>query len=106
VRAFHVGSGERLRNIDVARAICRLAGRPETLITLVTDRPGHDRRYALSSSRLRATGWQPTVRFAEGLGRTLDWYRDEAEQWREAAGAGFESYFARQYGARLADAER
>jgi dTDP-glucose 4,6-dehydratase len=102
VQALHVGSGERLPNLHVARHICELAERPQSLITAVNDRPGHDRRYALDSSRLRALGWRPNVTFAEGIGRTVRWYADNAGIWARASTPEFESYFAAQYGDRLA----
>ncbi len=102
VHAIHAGSRERLANLDVARRICTIAERPLTLITPVDDRPGHDRRYALDSSHLRALGWAPRVGFAEGIERTVRWYADNAGAWNRAATPEFESYFQAQYGERLA----
>jgi dTDP-glucose 4,6-dehydratase len=101
VRAVHVGSGERLPNRTVAARICELAERPESLITPVQDRPGHDRRYALDCSRLRALGWSPTVPFEEGIARTVRWYAGNIATWRAAASPEFISYVTRQYGGRL-----
>jgi dTDP-glucose 4,6-dehydratase len=101
VHAVHIGSDHRVANIEVARAICALADRPASLITPVTDRPGHDRRYALDSSRLRAMGWAPRVPFAEGLARTVAWYRDNPGTWGAAATDAFLAYFDQQYGPRL-----
>ena len=98
VSAVHVGSGERVPNIDVAGRICALAGQPESLVTPVTDRPGHDRRYALDSSRLRSWGWEPTTGLAEGLAETVAWYAANATGRGDAA---FAQYFDAQYGARL-----
>ncbi|MCL4240004.1 MAG: dTDP-glucose 4,6-dehydratase [Dehalococcoidia bacterium] len=102
VQAVHVGSGERVANIHVARQICALTERPLDLVRPVKDRPGHDRRYALDSSRLRTMGWSPRVRFEEGLAATVRWYAENAETWAPAAGEDFGGYFARQYGERLA----
>jgi dTDP-glucose 4,6-dehydratase len=102
VQAVHVGSGERVANIHVARQICALTERPLDLIRPVTDRPGHDRRYALDSSRLRSMGWSPRVRFEDGLAATVRWYAENAETWARVAGEDFSGYFARQYGDRLA----
>ncbi|MCE7927519.1 MAG: dTDP-glucose 4,6-dehydratase [Dehalococcoidia bacterium] len=99
--AIHIGSGERLPNRVVAEAICRLAGRDESLIQRVEDRPGHDRRYALNSRRLRSRGWRPAVRFEEGLERTVRWYAGNADAWAAAENPEFREYFARQYGERL-----
>ncbi len=105
VRAIHAGSRERAANIDVARAICSLNERPTSLITPVQDRPGHDRRYALDSSRLRSLGWRPEVLMEEGLARTVAWYRGHPETWGNATNSdGFAGYFAEQYAGRLAKA--
>lgn len=102
VQAVHIGSGERVPNIQVARHICALTERPLDLVRAVTDRPGHDRRYALDSSRLRALGWAPRVRFDEGLVATVRWYAENAETWSRVATEDFGGYFTRQYGDRLA----
>jgi len=102
VSAIHVGSGERLANLRVARQICELAERPASLITPVNDRPGHDRRYALDCSLLRARGWVPKVGFDEGIARTVRWYAENAATWAMAATVEFEGYLHEQYGERLA----
>lgn len=104
-RVLHAGSADRRLNLDVARAICTLSGQGDSLIAPVEDRPGHDRRYALNSARLRALGWRPAVPFEDGLGRTFAWYRAHRETWSISAGTGgFDSYFDAQYRARLARA--
>jgi dTDP-glucose 4,6-dehydratase len=100
LHALHVGSGERIPNIEVARRICELTERPIDLIRPVLDRPGHDRRYALDSSRFRATGWQPAVSFEDGLARTIAWYTKHART-RAASDPTFAGYFETQYAARL-----
>ncbi|MEX2080866.1 MAG: dTDP-glucose 4,6-dehydratase [Dehalococcoidia bacterium] len=104
LRAYHVGSGERLANRTVAERLCWLLERDESLIQTVADRPGHDRRYALDSSRLRGLGWAPEVPFDQGLATTVGWYRDHPEIWGAGASAGFMDYFKAQYGERLAGA--
>ena len=101
VHAYHIGSGERLPNHVVAERICELAERPLSLITAVTDRPGHDRRYALDSSRLRGLGWRPEVPFHDGILRTVRWYAENQDVWAAAAGGDFARYFQDQYGGRL-----
>ncbi len=101
VHAVHVGSGERLPNRRVAATICRLSGQPESLVQLVNDRPGHDRRYALDSSRLRSRGWMPRVPFEEGLARTVRWYADNAATWGATENPAFQAYMKEQYGTRL-----
>jgi dTDP-glucose 4,6-dehydratase len=66
----------------VTRAILRLLGKPESLVQQVADRKGHDFRYALDWGKMRDLGWQPQVGFAEGLQRTVDWYRQHGGWWR------------------------
>jgi len=101
VHALHVGSGERLANRTVAARICELAECPASLVTPVQDRPGHDRRYALDCSRVRAMGWSPSVTFEEGIARTVRWYAGNVATWGAAASPEFVSYVSRQYGERL-----
>jgi dTDP-glucose 4,6-dehydratase len=96
----HAGSGFRVANFEVARTICQLTERPIDLIRPVTDRPGHDRRYALDSSRLRAMGWAPKTSFEDGLRRTVEWFAENGKQ-RVSEDEGFAEYFERQYGERL-----
>jgi dTDP-glucose 4,6-dehydratase len=102
VQALHVGSGERLPNREVAERICELTERPASLVRPVLDRPGHDRRYALDSSKLRSLGWQPEIRFEEGIVRVVRWYAENAETWSNAANRTFDDWMQRQYGERLA----
>lgn len=71
---YHVSAGSEQRNIDVARQILAMLGKPDSLISFVKDRPGHDWRYALDSSNTRSLGWKPQVSFDEGLRRTVAWY--------------------------------
>jgi dTDP-glucose 4,6-dehydratase len=71
---YNIGDGVELENVDLARRICGLAGAPDSLISFVTDRPGHDFRYGVDSSRLRALGWSPQVPFEEALATTVEWY--------------------------------
>jgi dTDP-glucose 4,6-dehydratase len=79
---YNIGGGNEVRNVDLTRRILSLVGRPESLIRRVADRPGHDRRYSLDCSKLRAMGWAPQVPFEEGLRRTVDWYRANEAWWR------------------------
>lgn len=72
---FNVSADAERRNIDVVRLVLSQLGAPETLISFVEDRPGHDWRYAVDSAPLRALGWAPQVPFEEGLRRTIDWFR-------------------------------
>jgi dTDP-glucose 4,6-dehydratase len=98
---YNVGGPDELPNIDVVRMILELTGRDESLIEHVTDRPGHDRRYSLASSRLESLGWKPAVGFAEGLERTVAWYRDNAWWWEPIRSGDYREYYERQYGRAL-----
>lgn len=80
---LNVGGGCELANIDVARRILDALEAPHDLIQFVADRPGHDRRYAMDSSLIRALGWEPEVPFAEGLKRTVRWYAANRSWWRK-----------------------
>ena len=76
-------------------------GAGEELIEYVTDRPGHDRRYSLGSEKVRALGWEAQVRFADGLERTVDWYRDNEWWWEPIRSGDYRAYYERQYGRAL-----
>jgi dTDP-glucose 4,6-dehydratase len=98
---YNVGGPDELPNIDAVRMILELAGRDESLIEHVTDRPGHDRRYSLASSRLESLGWKAAVGFADGLERTVAWYRDNAWWWEPIRSGDYREYYERQYGRAL-----
>jgi len=72
---FHVSADSEWQNIDTAKLILKILGKPESLLSFVTDRPGHDWRYALDSSALRKLGWKPKVNFEQGLQKTVDWFK-------------------------------
>ena len=99
---YNVGGPDETENLDVVRRIVDLAGANPDLIEFVTDRPGHDRRYSLSSQKVRALGWEPGVRFAEGLASTVDWYREHREWWEPIRSGEYRAYYERQYGRALA----
>jgi dTDP-glucose 4,6-dehydratase len=80
---YNVGGGCELANIDLARKILNALEAPSELIQFVADRPGHDRRYAMDSSLIRALGWEPKTPFAEGLKRTVRWYAANKAWWRK-----------------------
>ena len=99
---YHVGTGVE-RSIDqIADAVLGELGKPSSLKTIVPDRPGHDRRYALDTSKLRGIGWSPRVPFERGLRDTIDWYRANDWWWRpiKEADPAFRSYYEAQYGRR------
>ena len=98
---YNVG-GEERENIDVTRRILELTGADESLIRHVDDRPGHDRRYALDDTKLRGLGWAPSRSFEdEGLGDTVEWYREHRAWWEPIKSGEFRAYYETQYAARL-----
>jgi dTDP-glucose 4,6-dehydratase len=99
--AYNVGGPDECANLDVVRGILALTGADEALIEHVPDRPGHDRRYSLRSDKVRALGWEPRVRFADGLQRTVGWYRDNAWWWEPIRSGEYRAYYERQYGRAL-----
>jgi dTDP-glucose 4,6-dehydratase len=99
--AYNVGGPDELPNLEVVKAILRHTGNDESLIAYVTDRPGHDRRYSLGSEKVRALGWEPRVRFEEGLKRTVDWYRERRDWWEPIRSGDYRAYYERQYGRTL-----
>jgi dTDP-glucose 4,6-dehydratase len=96
--AYNVGGPDERPNLEVVRRIIALTGASEDLLEHVPDRPGHDRRYSLGSERIRALGWEPRVRFDEGLERTVAWYRDNAWWWEPIRSGEYRAYYERQYG--------
>jgi dTDP-glucose 4,6-dehydratase len=100
--AYNVGGPDECQNLEVVRRILELTGRDESLIEHVRDRPGHDRRYSLASEKIRSElGWEPRVRFAEGLERTVDWYRNNEWWWAPIRSGEYREYYERQYGRAL-----
>ena len=98
---YNVGGPDEAPNIEVVQRDHRVHRRDESLIEYVTDRPGHDRRYSLSSEKVRALGWEPQVRFADGLEHTVAWYRDNAGWWEPIRSGDYRAYYERQYGRSL-----
>ena len=98
---YNVGGPDEAPNIEVVKRIIELTGADESLIEYVTDRPGHDRRYSLGSEKIRALGWEAQVHFAEGLERTVAWYRDNTAWWEPIRSGDYREYYERQYGRKL-----
>lgn len=98
---YNVAAGNYATNLAVAQMICDLVGCPLDLITPVSDRPGHDERYRLDASRLRALGWRPEVRLDQVLERTVAWYQANEDWWRPLRIEMDHGYYQRQYGSRL-----
>jgi dTDP-glucose 4,6-dehydratase len=100
--AYNVGGPDECENIEVVKRVIELTGAEESLIEHVTDRPGHDRRYSLSSEKLRTElGWEAQVHFAEGLERTVAWYRENEEWWGPIRSGAYREYYEKQYGKAL-----
>lgn len=98
---YNCGGPDECDNLAVVRRILGLTGADDSLIEFVTDRPGHDRRYSLSSAKLRALGWRAQVRFEEGLARTVQWYRENAWWWEPIRSGAYREYYERHYGRAL-----
>jgi dTDP-glucose 4,6-dehydratase len=99
---YNAGGPDEEANIDVVKRIIALTGASESQIEHVTDRPGHDRRYSLSSQKVRALGWEPRVRFEDGLSQTVAWYQENGWWWEPIRSGDYRAYYERQYGRSLA----
>jgi dTDP-glucose 4,6-dehydratase len=95
---YNIGGSEIVENLVIARRLLRLTGKPESLLRSVTDRPGHDRRYALNCKKIEnELGWRPVISLEDGLGQTIDWYKNNSE-WVEGVRAGeYLSYYDKYY---------
>jgi dTDP-glucose 4,6-dehydratase len=99
---YNIGGGHEMTNVDLTHRILELTGRPASLIKPVADRPGHDRRYSLDTSKLRQLGWAPQTEFESGLEATVAWYRENEWWWRpiKEQDPAFREYYKTQYGSR------
>ena len=85
---YNLGGSDIVENLSIARQLLRIVDKPETLLSYVKDRPGHDRRYALKCDKVeRELGWKPSIRLEDGLRATVDWYRNNQE-WLAAVRGG------------------
>jgi dTDP-glucose 4,6-dehydratase len=100
---YNIGGNRSLRNLEVVTKILTYLGKPLSLIQHVGDRPGHDRRYALSSAKLmQETGWRPEVDFETGLARTIEWYRSHPQWVARVRSGEYRTYYDLNYGRRPA----
>jgi dTDP-glucose 4,6-dehydratase len=104
---YNIGGNRSLPNLDVVRMVLALTKKPVSLIQYITDRPGHDRRYALSSEKLmRETAWRPVTSFEEGLARTIEWYSANSAWVAHVRSGDYQAYYERNYGSRTAQGLR
>ena len=96
---YNIGGGNEVMNVDLTHRILDALGKPASLIKPVADRPGHDRRYCLDTTKLRGIGWAPAEPFDEGLRRTIEWYRRNDWWWRpiKEQDPAFKAYYQAQY---------
>ena len=98
---YNVGGHNEMKNIDIVKIICKELGKPESLITYVTDRAGHDLRYAIDSTKLKnELGWEPSLQFEEGIEKTVKWYLDNQEWLDQVTSGDYQGYYERMYGNR------
>ncbi|MBI4307236.1 MAG: dTDP-glucose 4,6-dehydratase [Chloroflexi bacterium] len=98
---YNVAGGNERPNIEVARAILHVVGKPDSLITFVEDRKAHDQRYSLDCARVRGLGWKPCYTFEVALEKTVRWYAEHLRWWRRIKQGDFANYYARQYARRF-----
>ena len=95
---YNIGSLEARENLEMARRLLRTIGKPETLLSYVEDRPGHDRRYALSRKKIEdELGWKPLISLDEGLRQTIEWYKCNGEWLAAVKGGEYRSYYEKYY---------
>ena len=95
---YNIGGFDVEENLAIAHRLLRLTGKPESLLSYVKDRPGHDRRYALKCDKMeRELGWKPVVPLEDGLRRTIDWYRKNTEWMAGVRGGDYRSYYEKYY---------
>ena len=98
---YNIGGGNERRNVQIAEAVLNALDAPGDLLHFVTDRQGHDRRYALDTSKLKTLGWSPRVPLEDGLRATIQWYRDNRGWWEPIRNSpDYRHYFERNYGSR------
>lgn len=98
---YNIGGHNEMRNIDIVKLICKYLGKPESLITYVTDRKGHDMRYAIDPTKIHnELGWLPETKFEDGLKKTINWYLNNQEWWETIISGEYQSYYEKMYGNR------
>lgn len=95
---YNIGGHNEMKNIDIVRLICKILDKPDSLITYVSDRKGHDRRYAIDPAKIHCElGWLPETRFEEGIQRTIKWYLDNQGWWAPIVSGEYQNYYQQMY---------
>ena len=95
---YNIGGNSEQKNIDVVKFILQHLGKPESFITFVRDRPGHDRRYAIDAGKIqRELGWQPKHSFRQGIAGTVEWYLSNHEWWKRIVSGEYQEYYRKMY---------
>lgn len=98
---YNVGGHNEMSNIDIVKIICKTLGKPESLITYVSDRKGHDLRYAIDPEKIHSElGWLPETKFADGIQRTIKWYLENENWWKPIISGEYRNYYEKMYGKR------
>ncbi len=96
---YNVGGHNEMRNIDIVKLICKELGKPESLITYVSDRKGHDLRYAIDPTKIHTElGWLPETKFSDGLKKTVKWYLENRKWWEDIISGEYKNYYEKMYG--------
>lgn len=99
---YNIGGHNEKTNLEVVKTILHELGKPESLITYVTDRPGHDMRYAIDPAKIhRELGWLPQTKFEDGIRQTIQWYLENKDWWQNILSGEYQTYFDNMYGKRL-----
>ena len=98
---YNIGGHNEMKNIDIVKIICKALDKPESLITYVTDRKGHDMRYAIDPTKIHnELGWLPETKFADGIQKTIKWYLENREWWETIISGEYQNYYEKMYGDR------
>ena len=98
---YNIGGHNERTNLDVVKTVLAALGKPESLITFVTDRPGHDMRYAIDPAKIGSElGWVPSTRFEDGIRKTVDWYLSHRSWWEEIISGEYRNYYEKMYASR------
>ena len=104
---YNIGGSCEKTNLDITRTILNILNKPEDLVRFVKDRPGHDFRYAIDSSKIRSElGWEPKISFEQGLASTIDWYRQNRGWWEQVKSGEYRDFYEKMYGKRIKDSRK